>query len=394
MATRRLRRLAAIVLLVALIGIAVFLATFDADRYRPLLASKLQEALGQPVMLERLSLSWRGGIAVRLHGVSVGESLVQVESAHAVIRLWPLLRRELQVESLHLEGGTVRWADATRAPPAEVQVRQIDLVARHIVPGRPMDLDVRAALGAERQNVRLRGRLTLPTAGLAGSLEAATLTIDNLALQEALPAAQPGTPQLQGTLSLAIEGRAPTLDPKTLRETITASGRLTLDPARIANLNVLRVVFEKLSMIPGVLQALETRLPESYQAKLAAPDTVFEPVELPLRLEAGGLQLDDLRVRSDTFEVAGTGRIDLSGRMNLRAVLRVEPQLTAAIIKSVNELRALADADGQLAIPVTVQGQAPQVAVLPDVEYLASRLIATTVQSLIGTLLEKTRDAP
>jgi hypothetical protein len=79
----------------------------------------------------------------------------------------------------------------------------------------------------------------------------------------------------------------------------------------------------------------------------------------------------------------------LEGTIDIRAILHIEPQLSAALIKSVNELQALADAGGQLEIPVAVQGHAPQVAVFPDLNYLASKLIVTTVQDLLGRFLQK-----
>jgi hypothetical protein len=268
-------------------------------------------------------------------------------------------------------------------------MKEVDLVVRNIAPGESMDIDLKAVLGASSQNLRLSGRLTLPKADQAGSLEEGTLSIEDVILQDFLPPVQSGTAQLQGKFSMSVQGRVSTLDPALIRETMTASGRLKLIEARIANLNILRAVFEKISMIPGLLQVLEARLPEVYQAKLAAPDTILSPIDVPLRIEAGALQLDDLRVRSDTFELSGTGRVGLGGMMAIRAILRIESLLSEALIKSVNELRALADASGQLEIPLSVQGQAPQVAVLPDLNYLTSKLVATTVQDLLGHFLQK-----
>jgi uncharacterized protein YhdP len=439
-------RVPLLVVLLLVLGVGVFIATFDADRYRPLLVSRLQEAVGRPVTLERLSLGWRNGIAVQLHRLAIAdegpraaEPLLQVDSASALVRLWPLVRKEIQVASVtlsrprvhlvrdaqgrinllgliavaspaagaapqtaggpspgsfnigsfRLDDGTLRWTDLSASPPTEVWMDEVVLLVRNIAPGEPMDIDLKAALGAKRQNLALSGRLTLPEGGQAGSLEQGRLTIEGLALQQVLPPRQPGAPQLQGTLGIAVEGTAPTLEAARVRETVTAGGRLTLTDARVANLNVLRAIFEKMSMIPGLLQRLEARLPEGYQAKLAAPDTVLSPIDVPLRVEAGALQLDDLRVRSDTFELSGTGRVGLSGAMEIRAAVRIDPQLSAALISSVNELQALADAGGQLEIPLTVQGQAPHVAVLPDLSYLASRLVATTVQDLLGNVLQK-----
>ena len=443
---KRILRLLFFFLLLVGIGLGVFIATFDADRYRPLLVGKLQEAIGRPVTLERLSLGWQNGIAIQLHRLAISddqqaatEPLVQVDSASALVRLSPLLRKELQVASVvlshpqvhvvrdaqgtinllglaavaspaavpaqstaggkspvsfnigsfRLDNGTLHWTDLSTSPPTDLWMKEVDLVVRNIAPGESMDIDLKAALGASSQNLRLSGRLMLPNANQAGSLEEGKLSIEDVILQDLLPPVQQETAQLQGTLSMSVQGSVSTLDPALVRETMMASGRLKLTEARIANLNVLRAVFEKISMIPGLLQVLEARLPEAYQAKLTTPDTILLPIDVPLRIEAGALQLDDLRVRADSFELSGTGRVGLGGMMAIRAILRIEPLLSEALIKSVNELRALADASGQLEIPLTVQGQAPQVAVLPDLNYLTSKLIATTVQDLLGHFLQK-----
>ena len=90
-------------------GVAVFLATFDVDQYRPQLLKTLERALGRPVELARLSLGWNNGIAVQLIGLAIHERgqpdaapLIRVDDASAVVRLMPLLRRELDVASIVL----------------------------------------------------------------------------------------------------------------------------------------------------------------------------------------------------------------------------------------------------------------------------------------------------
>ncbi|MBI3020854.1 MAG: AsmA family protein, partial [Candidatus Omnitrophica bacterium] len=427
-------------------GLGIFIATFDVDRYRPMLASRLQEAIGCPVSLERLSLGWRNGLAIQCQGLSISdpiaavrEPLVRVESANALVRLLPLLRKDVQVASvvfrrprlrvardaqgrinlsglaaiagpaaaprrsvktggatvsltiasLRLEDGTLQWTDALTRPPTELWIRQLDVTASHIAPGQPMDLEARGALAADVPNLRLSGRLTLPSRAHPGSVERGRLAIERLPLEQVLPPARPGEPQLQGKLTVSVQGSVATLDPSQLARAISGEGNLGLAEARMANLNVLRAVFERFSMLPGLVEALQARLPPAYQAKLAESDTVFEPIDLALRVEEGSLRFEDLRVRSDTFELIGTGSLGLDGNVDIRSTLRIEPTLSAAIFRSVEELRTLANASGELEVPLAIQGQAPRVAVRPDLRYVASRIVVTTAVDLIGQLLRK-----
>lgn len=436
-----------ILLGLVVLALVIFVATFDADRYRPLLVSKLQEAIGRPVSLERLSLGWQGGIALRLQGLAISddaqgsaaEPLLQVESANALVRLLPLLRKEVRVASvilsrprvyvardgqgrinlfglaaamspaavpsrptsvggtavsfniasLRIEDGTLHWADAMTRPPTELWLKRLDVAVAHIALGQPMEIDVKGALASELPNVHLSGRLTPPSPTQSGSLEQGKLTIESLPLERILAPVQPGEPQLQGTLTVAVQGSATTLDLARLARAVSASGTLKLAEPRIINLNILREVFERFSMLPGLVEALQAHLPPTYQAKLTEPDTVFEPIDLALRVEDGALRFDDLRVRSDTFELIGTGRVGLDGTVDIRPMLRIEQALSAAIFRSVQELQALANRAGELEVPLVIQGQGPQIAVLPDLRYVASRVIAAKAADLLGSLLRE-----
>jgi len=427
-------------------GVALVLLTFDADRYRPQLVSRLQETLGTPVTLGRLSLGWQGGIAIRLDDLSVGasgpastEPLMQVESASAVVRLRPLLRKQVQVASVvlrrprihvmrdaqgainliglqaaaapaaasgqtatvgdstvsiniasfRIEDGELHWTDAAARPPTDVRLSKVDLVVRDIAPGRPMTVELKGALGAEAENVRLSGRLTLPSETQTGSVEQVTATITDLSLEQVLAPARADEPRLEGKVTGTLEGRVPTLDPQQLGRALSGRGRLALAQAKVANLNVLREVFGRLSILPGLVEALEAHLPDLYREKLEATDTVLAPIDVAFQLQDGSLRFDALELGTDAFELTGSGRVGLDRSVQIRSTLRIEPALSAALIKGVHELQGLANAQGQMEIPVTIQGRAPQLAVLPDVDYVASKLIVTTVGNLLEGFLRK-----
>jgi hypothetical protein len=222
-------------------------------------------------------------------------------------------------------------------------------------------------------------------------LDGLRLDLRDVALTDLLPAPAPGEPQLMGRLTLTAQGRASTLDPAQVLRAMSGTGRVQLAEPKIVNLNLVREVFARLSMLPGVVQALEERLPPDYQARLAARDTVLSPIDLAVRLEQGWLQFDDLDVRTDTFGLAGSGAVGVDGVISVRSMLRIEPAFSAAIIRSVQELRTLANAAGELEIPLTVEGRAPRVTVAPDLNYVASKVLATTVGDLLGRLIEKQR---
>lgn len=440
-----------VLLLVAaaiLVGVAV--ATINIDRLRPLIGERLSQAVGRPVTLERLAWRWQAGVAVQAQGITVHEvsgqdlePLIRIESAYAVVRLWPLLQRRIEVASVGLEhpqlrvirdvqgqwnltglavagapaaaaqpsgppkpggvtfkvgslriqDGVVRVIDQGARPPVTLELRAVEVALRNIAPGQPMDIDAGAALGGSSPNLRLRGELTLPGPQTPGAIEQARLTIERLPLEAVVPAGGAGEPALHGVLSGELDGRLPTLEPAQAGRSASGSGRLRLAEPVIANLNVLRTVFEKLSIIPGLVQMLEARLPADYQEKLAARDTVLAPIEIALRLRDGWLEFDDAALRTDTFQLSGPGRVGVDGTLQMQTTLRIEPQLSAAIVRSVQELDALANAQGELELPVAIQGRLPRVAVLPDVQGIASRLAVRTAVGLLERALSPSGDA-
>ncbi len=253
---------------------------------------------------------------------------------------------------------------------------------------------------AQRNRIELQefsgkvGTGTISATGTVDQLSAsphttAQVTMNALPLENLLPLANPNEPHLSGRLSFTFQGEAQGLSWAEVSRTLSGRGTLTLTDGVFVNLNVLEEVFRRLSILPGLVEALRARLPDSYQSKLSARDTVLQPIELPVTAEQGRLDLRDVRLASDTFVLTGSGAVRLDGTLTSQLMLQIDEPLSAAIIKSVKELQYLADAQGQLQIPVMMQGALPRVAVLPDVQYVAQRLLMTKTQELIGGLLQK-----
>lgn len=443
---KKLLLILGLLIVLAVGGVAVFIATFDADRYRPMLVQQAQQALGRAVELQRISLGWEGGLAVQLRGLALyegaqpsGEPLLRVETASGLLRLAPLLGRRVEIETIRItrptvriirqpdgqlnlmalaavgapaaaqgrtvqgqggqmsfdvrqlliEQGTVRYQDAAARPPVALELRQLDATVRNLSLAGPMDLELHAALGADKQNLHVSGRFTPPGPGFDGALEQFKFRADELALEQLLPKGRAGEPSLAGHLSTSLEGGVRTLDPARLAEAVIGSGTLSAADLKIKDLNLLRYVFERFSMLPGLADTLRQRLPPEYQAKFEADETVFKPVELSTTVANGVARLPEFSVATDVLTVSGAGQVALTGRVDLRTVVRIDPTLSDVIFRSVEELRPLATAQGEIEIPVLITGSAASLSVQPDVNYIASKIISAKAGDLLGELLRK-----
>lgn len=417
---------------------AAIMASFDVDRLRPLIIEKLETALGQPVQLEHLELGWNDGVAIQVLGITIGPRkipLVKMEAASAVVRLLPLFKKRLEVASIvlvrpqfkasreasgelnlaglapaaapiaaktaqdetsavsfeierfRIENGVLDWTDFTQQPPLNLKASLLNVVIGPITPGRPMEINITAALASDQQNLHLSGRLTLAQGSQPGSLEQFRLAVSRLPLTSLIPPPGGNQPYLSGLIGVELQGDFFNLSPEALIQKASGSGSLMVDEPVIMNLNVLREVFQKLSMLPGLVQRLEERLPPEYKNKLKEPNTVLRPIRVSALLEEGWIRFEQLELEGDAFVLSGRGGIALAGDVLIRGFLKLDPHLSDAVIQSVEELRALADEQGRLSFPITVQGTISQVSVIPDLNAIASKVVVGTAMSALGRLL-------
>ncbi len=270
-------------------------------------------------------------------------NLEQIESPLENIQLQTLIEKErIQVKSLSLEmaGGTV------------------------------------IGLGAVEHLTR--------TPQIAFEVKAEHLNLDAL-----LPKSNSEEPSLSGQFTGSFQGTSVGIDWPRISQTLSGQGRVTLVNGVLHNLNILQEVFRNLSVIPGLVDKLRSRLPESYEEKLSAKDTVLKPIEFPILMQRGVASVRDLQVSTDTFDIRGTGQFGLNGSVEMQTFISIEPDLSKAFIRSVNELQYLTNPEGQLQIPIQVTGVAPDIRVMPDVPYVASKLAVSKTQEVIGKILEK-----
>ncbi len=215
------------------------------------------------------------------------------------------------------------------------------------------------------------------------------LQIKRVRLESLLPPSKPGHPTLRGSLNVSSKAVLEGLEWKHWVQTATGDLELAIDDGVVENLNVLREVFRRIAIIPGLLEMLESRLPESYRAKLMARDTALEVVEFEAQAKQGSSTLKRFTVGTDTFQLSGEGWWESDGSFSIPATLRVERELSAVMVRSVNELEGLVDPSGRLKFPVRMEGKWPQVQVLPDIEYIASHILVSKAQEWIGDLIGK-----
>ena len=364
--------------LIAVAALGVFLATFDADRFRPAVVQKMEAALGRPVKLERIRLRWKGGIAAELKGLEIPPSL-RIENVSLLLRPLPLLRGDVQILSVVVQSPTcrvVRHADgvieipgvtpAAGAPAPPPASKAAPLLIREL-------LVREGTLVYADENLRPPLEVTLERVNLRAALD---LRAEQLDLKEASAKLGEGVLRLSGSVknfSSRPEGQL----------------NLKAENVRLPNVNLLREAFDRLTVIPGLTETLLARLPPEFARKLEEKDTLFRPMDLNFILENGGVSFQQFRVATDSFELAASGRYGLDGSLAFPAQIYILQDLSAALIKSADELRFLSDDQWRIVLPVRVGGTVQKPSVTPDLQYVAEKLFSIKAQDLVGELLNK-----
>jgi len=237
-----------VLIILAVVGVAVFLATFDLNRYNQTIASQISAVVGNPVEIGHISLKWKGMIVLELDKFAILEAdkgrntpALSLGRAEMVLEQMPLLKREIKISSINvispeinllrskdgsitvrgynprpaskpgvaaasaipatvdfniksiaIRRGLVRFTDLSGAKPSDISIESIDLDIKNVSLSTPMEFLLKAAFLSSRQNVDLSGVLggfvvgPLYVKDLSAGLDLAT--IDYARLIKAFPA--------------------------------------------------------------------------------------------------------------------------------------------------------------------------------------------------------------
>ena len=131
---RRLAIIAGIIFLVIVVAVAIFVATFDVNKYRGTIQSQLEKRLGRPVLLGDMGLSLFPP-RFRVQNLAIADDtrfspdapFIKAQELDVSVKLLPLLHKQFEIDSLSLQRPSVNliknsagvWNFASLGHPAE-----------------------------------------------------------------------------------------------------------------------------------------------------------------------------------------------------------------------------------------------------------------------------------
>lgn len=259
-------------------------------------------------------------------------------------------------------------------------------------------LDVKA--NATQQTAKLDG-MTVSLAGgkinlqglvngymAPGAASRVDVTAQGLRIEKFLTPDKSGETILEGVVGGAFVGNATGLDAPSIQRTL--DGKLTVDfpQGLMLNLNIVRTVLGKLgTMFPGLVQQVESRLPENYRSKLTEQSTILKPFRHEFRVQNGVMLVRGLSVGTDFFLASLEGDLQLTGEFNGRGTIQLDATFSNALFEGAPTLRALANAASLVELPLKIRYHNNKLSVLPDLEAIGQRLIPQAGQQLLSQFL-------
>jgi hypothetical protein len=167
-------------------------------------------------------------------------------------------------------------------------------------------------------------------------------------------------------------------------------GKVELQEGQLKNINVLRLVLEKIALIPNLVERIEQTLPEKYKDKLRKNDTDLDKVLMRISAGNGLLRILSAQLEADGFGINAEGSLDPQQNLVLQAGLFIVEDLSAGMIQSVELLGNLRDEKKRIAIPLRkYSGPLAGYRPLPDMEFLAKKMAVQEGREQLKKVLQK-----
>ncbi len=306
-----------------------------------------------------LPKEWAGQLSVSIPGAVVGAKGLEGFSANGTLTNGKVALKELAVP---IENVAAEFSATTET---------VDL----------KNLTLSIAGGQVKSQAIVRDFLTDPKFDLEKKIT--DVSIGDLIDQSAQPA------KFSGKLSGQFKGTGQGKTPDALQTSLVGNGAWSVAEGKLMNLNVLKTVLSKISMIPGLVEKVEQNLPEKYKEVLNRQDTLLSKIEVESSVQSGRINLSKAQIMGEGFALAAEGSVGFDQTVALNAAMFIPEDLAAAMIAAVPELDYVKEESGRIRIPVEISGKANALVIAPDLDYLGKRLIVNKGREELNKVLNK-----
>jgi hypothetical protein len=198
--------------------------------------------------------------------------------------------------------------------------------------------------------------------------------VDNLNLLEVI--SQDNMPvKTEGIVATKIKINGEGFSPEAVKVNLSGAIDLFVEKAKLKDINVLRTVLDKISVIPGLSGRVAEKLPDKFKDRLDQKDTSLADLKLPVSIENGRFLINDAALGADEFMFNGNGYAGFDGMYSLEGSFLIPAELSSAMVNSVEQLQYLLNSDKQIYIPLKISGRAMTLKFTVNGEYIAKKML-------------------
>jgi hypothetical protein len=190
--------------------------------------------------------------------------------------------------------------------------------------------------------------------------------------------------------SFTVNGKG--FDPAKMTEALKGGGTIEIKEGKLTDINILKLVLDKLTFVPNLRQTVEANLPERFKQKLQQKDTILTKVRIDMGIDQGAVRIQPLNLEADGFLFTGTGKAGLDSSFNFDGSFIIPRDLAASMAKAVPEMEYLFDEIGQIRFPLKVSGKGTDIAFAPDLKYVTTNAVKNKGREELEKVLDKVFD--
>jgi hypothetical protein len=325
-----------------------------------------------PKSLDRLTQGWKFGIGkilVRDATVHFEDQTVDPAYKLEIAKLEIEVQQKNPASPFHFTAGGTLFNSSKRNLEAE---GDLDLAAR--------SLDLMLRYGPEKAVFKGVLKMIDTTPQFQGTLEVLDLEIEPL-----IPATYKEGDYLTGRLSAKAQLAFDGANPDRIQRSLAGQGTIEVRDGALKNRNLIKEVFDRLSPVLALTNALGGELPPEVSDMLKGRDTPFESLQVVYGVQAGIVKINEFRLMHPNYQLSGQGTYGLlNKRVDGFLQLFLSKSISAYLMKKIREMEMIADSNGQIVIPFRYSGIFPNASVQPDLNSIGSKLLQAGTEQLLG----------
>jgi len=152
-----------------------------------------------------------------------------------------------------------------------------------------------------------------------------------------------------------------------ISKTIEGKGSIEIKEGGIKNLNIANSVVKGVSGVPGITNFISDDIKDKHPSVFKSVDTDFYTFTTPININNGKVNMDNINIKTKSYEVNGNGYVGLDGSMDMNGVVALSGALSDDLVEKKDMVKYLKNSSGQIEIPFKMdESMKPQ----PDMDYL------------------------